>query len=168
MEALAEAVPYARTCCSGQIENDELTSICYETMQKCAKRYDPKKGKFFAFCKPRIRGALLRYWNTTGAVVRNADCVPILADCEDHEVGPPTEECVAEPDFERIDFHERWGQVSQFMAEHCTDRERALVQLVFSMNFTFEQAGERFDISRAAAQAIVSKVIERIKKALVK
>jgi RNA polymerase sigma factor (sigma-70 family) len=164
MSALAEAVPYARTCCSGKIRDDELTSICYEAMTKCAERYSPKRGKFFAFCKPRIRGALLRYWNTTGAVVRNAECVPLAADCEKDDSCFVPEEASEEPDFDRIDFHERWAQVSKVLARVCTDRECAILQLVYSMNFTFEETGKRFDISRAAAQAIAAKCIERIKK----
>ena len=166
MEAMEEAVPYARTCCQGQLQDDELTSLCYETLVKCAKRYDPKRGRFFAFCKPRIRGALLRYWNTQGVTVRNAVTVPLeIKDGEDEETPAVG---VADPDFDRINFREQWQQVSAIMVKTLSDRECAILQLVYCLNFTFEQAGARFDVSRAAAQAIAAKAIQKIKSKLPK
>lgn len=178
MDALAEAVPYARTCSNGRLPDDELTSICYEAMMKCAKKYDPKRGKFFSYCKARIRGALLRHWSVAGAVVKNAECVPFNTGRVD--TSPASKELTlpgeftepddggmfVEPDFERIDFHERWNQISGILARVCSDREHALIQLVYSMNFTFAEAGKRFNISRQAAQVIVAKVIDRVKEQL--
>lgn len=160
-----EAVLYAKACCSNEIPDDELVSICYDAMVKTARRFSPKRGRFFAFCKPRIRGSLLRHWKTTAAVVRNADTVSVNnPDAEDTEIEVP-ETSFSEPDFDSILFRERWADVSRIIAKTCTDRERAIMQLVFSLHCTFEEAGTAFHISRAAAQAIASKVIDRVKKA---
>jgi RNA polymerase sigma factor (sigma-70 family) len=161
-EALAvaymhDAVLYARTCSADKIPDPELVSICYDAMLKVAARFKPARGRFFAFCKPRIRGALLRHWTTTAATVRNADTESLEADWD---AACPVN------GFDQIDLHERWAEVSEILARRCTDRERTIMQLVFSMNFTFEQTGSVLGISRAAAQAIASKVIERVKKIL--
>jgi RNA polymerase sigma factor (sigma-70 family) len=166
-----EAVLYARACCASEIPDGELVSICYDAMMKTAKLFSPERGRFFAYCKPRIRGSLLRHWKTTMATVRNAEVVPELSTAVFLDEAPDSEirdydTPHSEPDFDSIGFRERWAEVSAILAKRCTDRERTIMQLVFSMHFTFEETGKVLGISRAAAQAIASKVIERVQKVL--
>lgn len=169
---MREAVAYARTCSNGKIEDSELVSICYDAMLKTAKRFDPRRGyRFFAFCKPRIRGALQDYW-VAREPVRNAHTVP-LEPVPTHSPDPegwadtdnpatPTQE----PEFEAINFREQFRKVSDIMARHCTDRERAILIMVFTHSFTFEEAGDLFGISRQMVQNISAKAIEKIKNVL--
>lgn len=171
---MREAVTYARTCCKGKIEDPELVSICYDAMLKTAKRFNPSMGhRFFAFCKPRIRGALQDHW-VAQEPVRNAHTValePVPTKSPDPEgwgdmdnPATPTQE----PEFEAINFREQFRQVANIMARHCTDRERAILIMVFTHSFTFEEAGDLFGISRQMVQNIAAKAIEKIKTVLAK
>lgn len=162
---MRQAVIYGRTCCGGKLGDDELVSICYDAMTKCAELYKSDRGlHFFAFCKPRIRGAITRTFNLLPAV-RNAECVSLdsgslpLVEDEDDTTGTPSTEF----DHEIIHLRERWRDVGDLLASRFCDRERAIMYLVFSLNFTFEKAGQLFGISRAAAQAIASDVIEKLR-----
>lgn len=155
-----QAVLYANTCCGGKIEDQgELVSLCYDAMTKAAENFTPEKGRFFAFAKPRIRGALLRYWNTTAATVRNAETLGGYEEAQDDGE-------VDELELDRMEIRERLAQVNEIVATRCTDRERAIMHMIFSLNFTYAEVGKMFDISRAAAQAIASKVIVKVKRLL--
>jgi DNA-directed RNA polymerase specialized sigma subunit len=161
-----EAVLYARACSGNdKLTDGELISVCWDALRKSAARFRPRRGtRFFAFCKPRIRGALVRHYNQMN-VVRNGECEPVQVD----DAGLPDDYSVekdlpnVEPDFESIGFNERWAQVSGVLARTCTDRERTIMYLVYSLHFTFKEAGSVFGICRAAAQAIASRVIVRVK-----
>lgn len=176
MANIREAVIYAKTC-NGKIHDDELISICYETLMKTARTFHPKhRVRFFAYSKARLRGALLRHFSTS-ALVRNAECVSL--DCntvlnpnlpraeEDSDVSADRMvEHSEEPQFELIDFRERFAEISAVVARHCNDRERSILMLVFNYGFTFERAGKCHGLCRAAAQAIASDAIDRVKKIL--
>lgn len=174
LATMREAVTYARTCSNQKIADDALISLCWEVLSKLAPRHDPNRGRFFAYAKQRLRGALSDYW-TAQEPVRNAHTIPInpvpikTGDAEiigdpgfEDNINAPSQE----PDFPLIDFHERFAEVSEVLAKNFTDRERALMQMVFSNNLTYAEAGKLFGISRAAAQAIASKVIDRVKELL--
>ena len=159
MANMREALLYARTCCSGKLDDNELVSICYDSLRKTAELFKPGRHvRFFAYSKPRIRGAILRHFNNIPAV-RNAECESLEDTDKDNQP-------VGEANFDLIEFREKWNEVSRVIAKNCTDRERALMYLVFSLNFTFAEAGDAFHISRAAAQAIAAKVIVKVKRIL--
>lgn len=174
MANIREAAVYAKAC-NGKIADDELVSLCYETLMKTAAKFHPKhRVRFFAYSKPRIRGALLRRFSKA-ALVRNGECVPMRDVRLPH--APTWEELPephaqdegsdsSEPEFDLIDFRERFAEISSIVAKHCNDREQAILMLVFNYSFTFEQAGKCFDICRAAAQAIASDAIDRVRKIL--
>jgi DNA-directed RNA polymerase specialized sigma subunit len=177
MANMREAVVYAKAC-NGKIADDELVSICYDTLMKTAKKFHPKhRVRFFAYSKPRIRGALIRHFSTS-ALVRNGDCISLddsrthcTSAAADHVHRFSTEdvsECfpenAVEPEFDLMEFRERFAEISHVVIKHCNDREQAILMLVFNYSFTFERAGRCFGICRAAAQAIASDAIDRVRK----
>lgn len=164
------AVRYAGTCCQHEIPNDELVSLCYDVLVKVGKRFSPNRGRFFAFCKPRIRGALFRYWKTTAAVVRNAvgtESLGVTLSEGGHEDALP--ENVDEPgaiDSAHMALRERRREVADLAARQCNDRELTILQMIYTHHFTFDRVGKLHSISRAAAQAAAAKVILRLKRSV--
>src|SRR5689334_3591192 len=69
-----EAFAYAKTCCRGALEDDELLSLAYLALHQASENYDIKKSggvRFFGYAKPYIRGQIHREWKKKD-VVRNA------------------------------------------------------------------------------------------------
>lgn len=70
LNSVREAVMYTRRCSRGNLEVDVLLSLCYEVLIKIARRFKPRKQRFFAFAKAGLRGAVKDYYRTLD-VVRN-------------------------------------------------------------------------------------------------
>lgn len=82
---LQEALYYTKKCSNQAIPDADLLSLCYDTLLRNAKRFKSEFGtRFFAFCKPGLRGSLTRYWKGLD-VVRNAS-----AKRTDEIIGGPT------------------------------------------------------------------------------
>jgi RNA polymerase sigma factor (sigma-70 family) len=72
MATMREALLYTSRTCRDRIAEDERTSLCYRKLMMCVKRFDPKRRlRFFAFCKPALRGYMKTFWENQ-STVRNA------------------------------------------------------------------------------------------------
>jgi DNA-directed RNA polymerase specialized sigma subunit len=66
---MREGFLYAKGVGHKITDEGEVFSLTYKALLSSAYRFDPKfGGRFFAFSKARIRGALKRYWNSLDTV----------------------------------------------------------------------------------------------------
>jgi RNA polymerase sigma factor (sigma-70 family) len=70
MANMRRALLYTQRVDRGKIDLPSLVSVCYQELCMSAKRFDPRRGRFFAFSKAGLRGRLFRHWNSF-RVVRN-------------------------------------------------------------------------------------------------
>lgn len=174
LASMREAVLYGRTCCGGKLDDSELVSLCYEALQKTVTLFDAKRGlRFFSFSKPRIRGAILRHFNNT-STVRNAECISLQV-AEGHEEEAENMYAAMEHyevyddfNFDLVNFRERWSEIHRYVMRTCSDRDCTIMFLVFSLDFTFDQAGKVFGITRSATQAIAARIILDVKRSILK
>lgn len=178
MGNMREAIIYCRGLRQngGEFLDDELMSICYRALSLGVENFKPGRSRFFAFCKPRLRGAINRYWGTKDTV-RHGKMVTIDAaridqtpehriatkGCpeDDWQEAPELKSQVCEPDFDGIFVRQELGLVDAVMKDKLTEHERMVVNLTFRSGFNFAEIGRLLGVSRVAAK-------ETCKRALVK
>src|SRR6266478_3219738 len=65
---MREGFLYAKGVCRAAIEDGELFSLTYSALKGAGKRFRTGYGRFFAFAKSRIRGAVTRFWHSQDTV----------------------------------------------------------------------------------------------------
>lgn len=179
LHSMREAVAYARHISKGHIEDGELISICYDVLNRGAKRWKTGWARFFAFCKPGIRGYVHRSWRSKNVVkgVGSENMVPPdTSNPSGHHVdltGPwdDTEEITPEheidnPRFEDIHTRERWEQMKPLVERICTEREKAVLNLTYFSGRNFQEIAEMLDLTRSAIQRTHRVALRKIRVAL--
>lgn len=158
---LDEAVKYAKQCCRGSLDEPELISLCWVALRQAAANYRIKKSKgirFFAFCKPYIRGQI-NIERKQKIVVRNVESNQFL---------PPDEntEGITGPDFSNLETKELLAGLKPAIFSQLSDRERAIVILRYESGFSFTEIGERIGFSRQSIQKSHFKALKKLRSAL--
>lgn len=71
LHSMREAMAYAYRCSRGMLERDELFSLCYDALQRAAKRFSPNRIRFFAYAKQDVRRGITIAWREKD-VVKNS------------------------------------------------------------------------------------------------
>lgn len=174
ISSLREAVVYGRQFYAGTFSDSELMSVCYGVLASSAKRFDPSRQRFMAFCKCGIRGAIKRYWQTFDPV-RNASVkrrkdgydthLPTFMDfdylrlhgkeSEKTEVGDPEFESeplgTQDPDWSGIHARERSSKVWAQIKKILTEREEMILFLKYDLGFNYVEIGSLLGISATLA-----------------
>lgn len=163
---MREAVIYARYCCGDGITDGELISVCYDVLTRGAQRFKPGWSRFFAFCKPGVRGYVKRSWRQKD-VVKNGETVAIDSRdprkgerdvCDDGKIWDDEDQVtpeheITEPEFDAIRMRERWEHVKGTMDKVCTEQERAVLTLAYTNGYNFAEIARLLgDITRSAVQ----------------
>lgn len=158
---LKEAVAYANQCSRGSLEQPELISLCWTAVRQAAENYRIKKSKgirFFAFCKPYIRGQI-NLERKQKIVVRNVELSQFMLSDENTEG-------VIGPDFSNLETKELLSGLKPAIFEQLTDRERAIIILRYESGFSFTEIGERIGFSRQSIQKSHAKALKKLRSAL--
>lgn len=165
MHYMREAFVYARRCCRQNIQDDELLSLCYASLQRALKNYDPKRS-FFNYARVFLRGDLAQYW-------RDKDVVKNSSKYEDKEakyefVDIKYQEGQVAPEMDLVMMKERLALVLPIVATKLNDHEKMILDLFFNGGFTFRKIGVLLGVSRSAAQITCARALKKIRKELMR
>lgn len=187
LHSMREAMAYAYRCSRGMLERDELFSLCYDALQRAAKRFSPNRIRFFAYAKQDVRRGITIAWREKDVVKNSSmhedkDHEPeysTTADyVEDPEAGCSTdwtpvsapddferirEESSVDPEFEKIHVKERMELIKPIMEKKLTDVEKMVIDLYFNGDMTFQQIGDMLNVSRAWAQMVHFEGLKKIR-----
>jgi len=178
--SLREAVLYLRELSKHQVEDGELVSVSYKALDRAARNFDPKHGRYFHFAKKALRGLLTEYWRGLETVKkahttswdayieegrdRTASRRGIEREIEGVDESGEIEGKV-EPDFSAIDAKEQWEAIEKVIG--ClTPFERAVILFIRHTGFSFREAGEEFNCSRAWIGVTWNRAIAKLKEEL--
>lgn len=191
MHAMHEALAYAYRCCRGNLPQDDLFSLCYDSLQSAAKNFRPNIIRFFSYAKIYVRRGIAQMWRSKD-VVRNAslhetgfepaskprDCRSMggergeddfmeQTDPQFHEDAHLEETFVeagsVEPEFERIHLAERMKMVQPIIDRKLNDKERMVLDLFYNGDLTFEQIGKLLGVCRERTRMIHFQALKKIR-----
>lgn len=179
MANMREAVKYCHglTQNGGELHTDEIMSLCYTVLCASVERFKPGYSRFFAFSKPRLRGAICRNWKTRD-VVKHSKTVPLDEAKETPSQKPrvltneerPEDEWphelssqIVEPDYSEIFQHEELEPIKEIIETKLNEQERMVIDLAFKAGFNFAEIGRLLGVSRAATQSTAQRAISKIK-----
>lgn len=166
MGNMQNAVKYLSRVCRGSGSEEELVSLAYLAMSKAVKRVRPGKGRFFKYCKVWLRSAVFSAWKTQGRVVRRGDMVSLEQleqlneDCEQVETA---EHPFAGFDFAGVEARESGALAAEVMARVLTDHEKIVIQLRFTLDYSFEQIAGFLGVTRSASQSSCERALRKIR-----
>lgn len=190
MHAMHEALPYAYRCCRGNLPQDDLFSLCYDSLQEAAKIFKPNIIRFFSYAKIYVRRGISQMWRSKD-VVRNAsmhetgfeaaskprefrsldddeiDESTAREDPQFHEDGHLEEGYVeagsVEPEFERMHLGERMKLIQPIIDRKLNDAERMVLDLYYNGDLTFEEIGKLLGVCRARTSMIHFEALKKIR-----
>ena len=190
MHAMHEALAYAYRCCRGNLQQDDLFSLCYDSLQQAAKNFKPNIIRFFSYAKIYVRRGIAQMWRSKD-VVRNAsmhetdfeaaskpgekpvwdgdtlDDYDSSADPQFHESCHLEETFVeagsVEPEFEKIHLGERMKLVQPIIDRKLNDKERMVLDLVYNGDLTYEQIGKLLGVCRERTRMIHFQAMKKIR-----
>lgn len=182
MANLQHAVAYTTNFCKRRLSEQELISLCYETMMKNARRFKSGGLRFFAFTKIGLRGAVYRHW-TSESVVRNATEISSLSLMEEYTIEhdnflfesgddnaehhpPPWEATfnqIVQPDFDAINTRERLEAIKPVMDKVLTTHEKMIIDLSYIQGLNNCQIGDLLDVSRERIRQIKEESLRKVR-----
>jgi RNA polymerase sigma factor (sigma-70 family) len=185
LSTLRTAVNYGKQFYAGVFTESELMGLCYGVLDSCAKKFDPSRQRFMAFCKCAIRGAIKRHWQTLDPV-RNAsvkrrkaglqDCRPTFMNletaCQDaltsKAIVDPDETHellgVSDPDWACIDSRERAELIWDMVRKIVTEREELILFCRYDQGFSFSEIGSLLGLSRTLVQTDYRSAMKKLKE----
>lgn len=190
LHSMREAMAYAYRCSRGMLDRDELFSLCYDALQRAAKRFSPNRIRFFAYAKQDVRRGITIAWREKDVVKNSSmhedkdhepiypnDCPPDasidITEGTDQVHHVPSsapddferirEEQTVDPEFEKIHVKERMELIKPIMEKKLTDVEKMVIDLYFNGDMTFQQIGDMLNVSRAWAQMVHFEGLKKIR-----
>lgn len=171
MGSMQNAVKYLSRVSKGGKSENELISLCYAALVKAVRNFKPEKGRFFIYAKVYLRSALFSSWKSR-SVVRHAETIsegemfhiligdqePTHDDSEGVVVGPSEDF-----NFDAIDTKERWAAASAVLSKVTTEHERTILQLRFTLDYSFERIAGFMGTTRSAAQGSCERALRKIR-----
>jgi len=165
---MSQAIRYSNTCFPDRIEPGERVSLCYEALADAALTF--KGGlTFFAFAKPRVRGAFKDFWQDQ-AIVRGVKASQIEADDFEADSGLAAEAvAVHDPDFvDKIQWRDMWPRIRSVFANTLTSQEWMILELHDVSSYTFKEIGTFVGLTRQAIQCAHKKGLTTLTSAIEK
>lgn len=178
--AMRQALLYVMRC-DAKLPPDEAFSLCYHSLKRSAKCFNPKFGRFFSYAKANLRGSAKRYWKTCD-VVRNASTHQMELPPTKNTSEPldndddPSDSILfstlfsmwdhAQPEFAEIDTNERWLKVAPLIKSRLTEMEQMILTLAYTSGFNFADCADLLGITRSAVQRTHSCALIKLRKAL--
>lgn len=160
MSTMREAVVYARRVCKEHFQDDELVSLCYASLLRMAKRYDPaKSSRFFVFAKIAVRGDVMRNFRKLDTVSNafKANPVPWYDDPKPLE-SAEVQSCVSE-----VETKDQHAYVLRVIKKCCTEREQMVFSLAYKGELGFHEIAKLLGITRSAVQASHARAVRKVR-----
>lgn len=181
LHSMREAFFYAMGC-ARNLPPDAVYSLCYAALRLAAPNFSPGRIRFFAYCKPYVRGEICKTFNEL-KVVRNADCQTLSPDVVNSaEEGTSGETYwasdfvrnsfidskvdVVEPETDAIMGREEWTLIVPILQSRLSEKERMVLELRYQSGFNFRQIGDLLKVSRSDTQATHERAINKVRCAL--
>lgn len=167
LSVMRQALLYTRRVCNERISEQERASLCYVRLMRSAKRFDPSRGRFFAFSKAGLRGSLKSYWEDQ-KMVRNAseilsvDAMPTGLPSRGIPVPPEERYLVREqitgeiehPDFDSIYGRDEWRALFSKASSRLNSQHRMVISLTYQGGLNGPEIGKLLGVSRCRVHAI--------------
>lgn len=153
---MRQALLYTRRTCDGKIRESERTSLCYQRLMRAAKRFDPARGRFFAFAKAALRGTMKTYWEDQG-VVRNAEEIVSLENVTEDQPKATREMVTGEitqPEFDVIFARDEWAELLKKSGHRLDSQHRQVLSLIYRGGLNGPEIGKLMGVSRSRVHAI--------------
>lgn len=194
MHAMHEALAYAYRCCRGNLPQDDLFSLCYDSLQAAAKNFKPNIIRFFSYAKIYVRRGIAQMWRSKD-VVKNASLhetgFEASSKPRDHRsAGGDREEFFedrdpqfhedahfdetfeeagsVEPEFEKIHLAERMKLIQPIIDRKLNEKERMVLDLFYNGDLTFEQIGKLLGVCRERTRMINFQALKKIRNELMR
>lgn len=181
LHSMREAFSYGITC-ARKLPADEVFSLCYTALRSAAPNFKPGQIRFFAYCKPYVRGEICKAFNNL-PIVKGAKTQQFVPDCLlGAEVGGDRdnrEETLnhiddmlrkkvdtVEPDMDGIMSRDEWRVLLPVFQERLSELERMVLELRYQSGFNFFHIGSLLKVSRQATQAAHNRAINKVRSAL--
>lgn len=166
---MRDAFFYARQCCHGRLADDEIYSLCYSALDRAARRHHHTRGRFFAYAKPYIRGAIYRKWRSMDAVKGGGRTESIDEgdpNAGEVELEPiDNTDSVAEPEFDRMALHERMELVKPLLKK-LSSSEKRVIELCYNGGLNFREVADLMGVTRSAIQGTHARALRKIRNFL--
>jgi RNA polymerase sigma factor (sigma-70 family) len=171
LASLRDAFFYARKCARARLPDEEIVSLCYAALVRAAARVNPGKGRFFAYAKPYIRGAVCRAWRSLDVVRNggNAESLDTNPDADDGDEYDNNKERVdpVDPEFGLIDLTEKWAIVEPLLKK-LSPSERTVLNLRYQQGLNFREIGDKLKVTRSATQGTHARALRKLRNALLR
>jgi RNA polymerase sigma factor (sigma-70 family) len=186
---MREGFCYSKTCARGGLDDDEIFSLTFKALSAAARKFDPKKGRFFIFAKIYLRWEM-KHARQEKSLVRHGETPDIhLPEVEDVRAGSgdgrdqsnsgtdwdtnPEEndnkltelpaDAVVMFDYDKIEFDERMDMLIPHIKE-LNENERMVLNLRYSTGWDFARIGKKIDRSRERVRQIALEAIEKLRQ----
>lgn len=173
MGSMQNAVKYLSRVSKGGKSEDELISLCYAALVKAVRNFKPEKGRFFPYAKVYLRSALFSSWKSRGAVrhaetISEGELIHINISDRNQEFShdDDIDTCGHDSEgfgFDAIDTKERWAAASAVLLKVTTEHERTILQLRFTLDYSFERIAGFMGTTRSAAQGSCERALRKIR-----
>jgi len=180
LATMRQALLYTYRTSNGTVADDERVSLCYQRLMRAAKRFDPSRGRFFAFAKAGLRGLMKTYWEDIG-IVRNAEEIVSL-DALEPKPNAPDESLlpcpsrrrgreqltgeIAEPEFDAIYSRDEWSELLKRAGKKLDSRHRMVISLIYRGGLNGPEIGKLMGVTRSRVHAIHREALEIIRDAV--
>lgn len=187
LHTMREAFRYGKSISRGKFPDDEVFSLCFEALKKAAKKFRPRKGRFFHFAKHYVHGVVCRTWETRDVVKSSSqheteETTKEASGIDGEQRGliapgyvhpnedppEPMESKFHEPAFSEMHTKERWALIEPIIEEVLSDNERMVISLRIKSGFNLQEIADMLSISRACAHSTFIRAIKKIRFKLIR
>lgn len=167
--AMNEAVPYVITCSKsfGILARSETISLCWDTLNKCVKNFNPTVGvRFFAYARVWLRGAMRNYCLNNSTVknewrgVRTADTYVPRAHTPQWELEEiiSCDSCVGD-----IIRREAFDMMKTLIVK-LSKKEKEIIHMRLVKEMSFPEIAAHYKTTRSATQAMFAKSMRKLRR----
>lgn len=161
MNNLRQAVLYARRVCQDKFDDGELISLCYQTLMKKARRYNPgSELNFFTFAKIGVRGVVNRNFRQLDTI-RHAKRV-YVHDLEEGGGSLP-QQCDHGNSATLVSNKDEAEYICRVIRRCCSEREQVIFALTYYGCLGFNEIAKLLGVSRSAIQAAHARALEKVR-----
>jgi RNA polymerase sigma factor (sigma-70 family) len=182
MANMHAALLYSQRVSYDQIGVRDRISLCYQELTMSGRRFDPSKGRFFAFAKAGLRGRMKRYWSSLNTVRNAAEVLSV--DVLDHQggclkkdrgrpTGPEDDREISKreiitgeiqtPDPEPLLAKDHWETIRRVLADNLSEQQWMILDLAYMGELNFVQIGNLLGITRSGVHAAHRKAIAKLR-----
>lgn len=147
---LKPALEWSPRAAQGRLDQSVLLSLTYDALVRAARTFKPERGRFLAFCKPFIRFAVIRHWNSEAASQALPASVETTEDFDGSTIRKET--AYSEPDTRGIELRDMWSVLEPAL-KILNRQDRRIVELFYMEGISLAGIARRLGVTRQAVSA---------------